>query len=682
MKAGRKRMERQIPKIVGPWLAGLYDRDRLVARVANDGLSSFLNSPEKVAMLWNKCQQQILQFALGAIRETKDSLSDERSTTPEDAEAKYFRVLGAALSLVLGLLQKLGSDDTLKFEDSYAEFLNEDVVWKCINAGDSSVRKSACQLLQVCLQQKKAVLEDKMARLKKVLISEGLKANHTGSAAAFTKALHSFTEAFPAVWESSAGDKKTPVSRLNHFVEKGSQGSEVKYWEHLQALLQRIPAQLISLDAAISLAKSMRSGISSREEPRSNAALAWGCYLQTSRTFMSRFPVVSDQVTFAKDALFPLVEHYLHPAATGASVWTIPASSAPIIVEGCYAITTESAPAAVSSAAEERWMQLGQDFCSRITNSLPEVSREFQKSQDLIAEEGRRWFSLIGQIQKTKAKSSPSSTETALDPAAVEIFSCCVDVLSKRNLKPFGAAKTIYYMGDLTAYLESNKSVSDKLYTFLLHIGKEQLDLVLRSQARLDLLASVQLYAKAPSLQQKYESLWDIWSSQLLQISPSSVASPSLAVLIANEKAASFSRRKDEVQKYIIGTTLQSLGNTTDNFHLLESSLRYGALTLESVKAITVGIMEHLHNGDSGLEKALSGLDILSRQGASLLSEDDDLYLSLVTQLLSLAETPESIVSSKARELHQLLDRQKDGKKPTSSIVRINLDGADHQSLE
>jgi hypothetical protein len=93
MKSARKRFERHLPKIVAAWLAGLYDRDRVVARAASDGLTSFLNTPEKVLAFWNKCQAQILDFAIEAIQETQDTLSDERSTTAEDSEAKYFRVV-------------------------------------------------------------------------------------------------------------------------------------------------------------------------------------------------------------------------------------------------------------------------------------------------------------------------------------------------------------------------------------------------------------------------------------------------------------------------------------------------------------------------------------------------------------------------------------------------------------
>ncbi|MBE3044646.1 hypothetical protein IMZ48_19215, partial [Candidatus Bathyarchaeota archaeon] len=334
MRSARKRMERRLPTVVGPWLSGLHDRDRLVSRAATSGVTSLLNNPEKVALFWRKCQPQILEFATSAIRETQDSLSDERSTTPEDAEAKYFRVLGAALALVLGLLKTLKSEDREKFAESYREFLREDVVWKCINVGDPSVRKAACQLLEKCLEDREPVLEEKMARLKKALIADGLKSNHVGSAVSFVKVLSSFTQAYPDVWRAAPGDKKTPVSRLGLFVEKGSQGSQGDYWESLEALIKNIPTDVMSLDAATSLARSMRAGITGREEPRLHAATAWTSYLRVAKYLMGVLPSDDDKAAFAADSLAPLVEHYLHPGAPGASSnWIVPGPSASAVIE-------------------------------------------------------------------------------------------------------------------------------------------------------------------------------------------------------------------------------------------------------------------------------------------------------------------------------------------------------------
>ena len=146
----------------------------------------------------------------------------------------------------------------------------------------------------------------------------------------------------------------------------------------------------------------------------------------------------------------------------------------------------------------------------RVANSLPEVSRDYQKSQEAIAEEGARWFTLIGQVQRTKAGHG-----TRLDAPAAEIVSCCVDILSRRNLKPFGAAKTLRHMAESTMYLGSNAQITNTLFNFLLESGSEQMGLVLKAQSKLDLVACVQAFADKAASQ--YEKLWKTWATSLLK---------------------------------------------------------------------------------------------------------------------------------------------------------------------
>ena len=99
-----------MPKIVGAWLCGLYDNDKLVTRAARDSFSQVFPNEEKQQNVWKLCQSSILEYCRDAIfKESTRTLSDERTTSPDDAEAKYARVVGSAISVVtqtLGTLSK------------------------------------------------------------------------------------------------------------------------------------------------------------------------------------------------------------------------------------------------------------------------------------------------------------------------------------------------------------------------------------------------------------------------------------------------------------------------------------------------------------------------------------------------------------------------------------------------
>lgn len=102
-----KRIARYLPKVIGAWLAGLYDNDRPVHRTAVDSFTRVFSSDEKRLGVWNIYQSSILDFVDDVIlQQTPQTLSDERTVKPDDAVAKHARVVGTALMLfnrILGL---------------------------------------------------------------------------------------------------------------------------------------------------------------------------------------------------------------------------------------------------------------------------------------------------------------------------------------------------------------------------------------------------------------------------------------------------------------------------------------------------------------------------------------------------------------------------------------------------
>ena len=96
-----------MPNVVGPWLAGSYDNDRSVSRAAQESLRQVFPSDEKMSHLWRLYQASIIEFASDAInKENVNTLSDERTTSPDDATAKHARVVATSMLLVTHLIGK------------------------------------------------------------------------------------------------------------------------------------------------------------------------------------------------------------------------------------------------------------------------------------------------------------------------------------------------------------------------------------------------------------------------------------------------------------------------------------------------------------------------------------------------------------------------------------------------
>lgn len=98
-------MAKKMPTVLASWVAGLYDNDKSVSRAANEAFRQVFSSEEKRVNVWRVYQSSILQYTRNVIvKESIATLSDERTISPDDASAKYFRVAGAAVMMVTNLL--------------------------------------------------------------------------------------------------------------------------------------------------------------------------------------------------------------------------------------------------------------------------------------------------------------------------------------------------------------------------------------------------------------------------------------------------------------------------------------------------------------------------------------------------------------------------------------------------
>ncbi|TEA14345.1 E3 ubiquitin-protein ligase listerin [Colletotrichum sidae] len=678
MKSARKRMEKHVPKIVGTWLAGLSDKDRGVARAARDGTASFLNSPEKEALFWKKCQTQILTYASDAIQETRDTLSDERSTTPDDAEAKHLRVVGASLSLVLGLLHRLQSADIEKEEEAYENFFAEEKVWKSVTLPDSSVRKLACQLLGICLDRRSDSVAAQISRLKKNFIAEGLKTSQAGSAVDYVLVLTKLTKKYPVIWKTSS-EKKTPISRFNGFLEKGSQASSVKYWEHLDQLVAVIPSEHFTAEASNSALKSLRTGITNREEPRFNAPTAWACYVRMAKYFLSNIPPGEERASLVKDSLLPLLDHFLFPTPE-TSAWDIPGAGRLAVLGDIFTVAADSSAPDLAQVTTERLDSLSIAFCTRISNSLPEVSQGYEKSQEAIASEGDRWFTLVGQVQ-TKTKSSATGPAQLLLAPSKAIITCSLNLLADRNLKPFGAAGILYNVGKNAPRVWEEVDAAQALESFLCSQGRDRIDVLMKARSAADLLSCVTILGSLQGQDAAYASIWKIWVDALLALPDEKLAINGIERLIANAHASALSKSHDSLQGFLQTKCSATARGETDFWGLFEAAIGNDAITEATSKKLVDDSIASLSHDKQNSTHSLRALEIIANNKPGLLSKDEPTHMAVVAELLGLAELNDGAVSSRAISLRALLEQPTDGTSPLVSIIQRNIEDAGPQSL-
>ncbi|KAK3352212.1 hypothetical protein B0T25DRAFT_500101 [Lasiosphaeria hispida] len=668
LKSSGKRMEKRIPSLVGAWLAGSFERDRAVSRAATEGLSSFLDTPEKETRFWVRCKTQILDYAREAIQETPDTLSDERSSTKEDSEAKYYRVVGGSLSLVINLLAKAPFEQV---QDDLDRYLSVDTLWPLAAAEDNFVRRALYQLLQILLAKQPEFLRPRLGQIGRVLVSDSLKSSQAGSATDLVKVLTKLTQTFPEVW----GSKTHPLQRLRPFVEKGSQGGSATYWQELDALLSALSPKTPSLEIAGSFLKSLRTGISSRQEPRAHAMPAWGAYINAFERFLGG---LAPDVKFVQNNLYPLTRQYLHPTPE-LSAWTSPVTGP--LFPRAWKMAISHPDAEIRKSAEEGWQKLQSSFLSRMNNSLPEVSQDFQKSQQAVATEGDHWFTLaatiLGQCSKAEELSSAASVlRDIITTSSLQVMSDALELLSRRNYKPFGVASVLQ-----SAFKKCPELCNDEKFISALFPleSPEQLKILVTSPSFpylvpcLDQLSHIQ-----PG---RFPDIWTAVVDSALQSNPATFL-PVVKQLVSIPASTAPAHKHEKLQSFLSFNWLACANGSGSplSWDLSGATLSFDAIDDSSMAAIIANLVDHLTAAED-YGPALRALELIILKKPALVSQGEDAHVALITKLLSLTELSDKGVSEKAASLQALLDQESTGDRPVVGIIQRSLEEAGQSSL-
>lgn len=141
-----------MPQVVGPWVSGANDPDKVVAGSAQSSLRRVFPTPEKLGSIGKIYQRPLLAYSKDAIlQETVQSLSDERTVSPDDAEAKYGRVVASNLLVIANLITELPTEELRKQQELYEDILSDHKLWDFGSHSDASVRRSLYRLLRACI---------------------------------------------------------------------------------------------------------------------------------------------------------------------------------------------------------------------------------------------------------------------------------------------------------------------------------------------------------------------------------------------------------------------------------------------------------------------------------------------------------------------------------------------------
>ena len=671
-------MARHMPKVVASWVAGQYDNDKSVSRAADEAFRRVFNSEEKMKNVWRLYQISILEYARDVVvKETAHTLSDERTTSPDDSSAKYSRVVSASIMMVMNLMETVSEVDIEKSQTLLKEYLDEEKLWTFASDSDASVRRALYRLLGTILAKYKDTLNP--STISASVLMSGLNATQSGSALDFAKVLALLSVEIPDVWTTyyPGSGKKSAANRLCHFLKKGSQGGPPDFWSQIAQILPSLPLSILTKfadgekESLTSVLSALHEGLNSKDEPRGNRFAAWSAYLTASDLTLSSLSDVASRRRILISSILPILVQYIKPSSENSRWAVASAQGDTVCVRACdQAILQDTA------SFQEEWNALSNTIIEDLKTSLPEQAKDYARSQDSLSAEANRWYCLQSALLKGDGQETKA---TIFKHTVTSEISSMISVLKARIGKPYGVAAALEMsIQNIPEIVLSDEGCKGELLRF----ANENLPNLLFSPSAKYLVRILNDLDDSCDVGRSYDRC-----VQVLGEAPDS-ASKSIALqcFVSSPRLAT----TDSLLAMVVAGSNQAMNND----ELMSWNVVMAAISNPvAPKSLTDDVLANMTEGlsiDSKESPGLHGLELTMKHNSGKLTQfaRSSKGSSLISKLLLLAESPDEGIAQRARStsttIEQALEAQGDVGQTTKSLIEIikrGLDTAEATSL-
>ncbi|XHG07096.1 hypothetical protein AWENTII_010256 [Aspergillus wentii] len=675
-----KRIARYLPKVVGAWLAGLYDNDRPVQRSAVESFTRVFSTDEKRNSVWKIYQSSVLDFADDVIlQQTPLTLSDERTVKPDDAEAKYARVAGTALLLFNRILGTSSHEDLQKNLPAIESLLGSKSLFAFCYHEDPFVRRSVYTLLRSAVSKEPEELDWKI--ISAAVIGKSLHISQIGSASDLSECLLQATSARPQLWTDDYTGKSSSSKRLLQYIQKGSQGGSGSFWPNLAQLLQVIPLQAlaktesqstvaeggISLPSAIALTEAFQEGLNSREEPRQNQLVGWKSYIDTG-IWLATLLSQDDKQQFIEGRLSPLLEQYVK-AEPDLARWSLPAPSAEAICAD-YIITLVKND--YERELELLWTRLSDGVLESVKLSSPEQSKDFRMSQDAICAQAKRLLTLeAAALARSTDVDHEPRISSVFEKTGLPLLENCLQVLQTRNGKPYGAAAVV------EETINNNSPIARRSEELLKFVQNDAPELLFSPSA--DRLTAIILSCRSwDGFGTSFEKIVE----RVIQLGPEQSNADVLKKLLSTLDFKEIDD-KNGLNALIMRALDRACKGNPSYWPIVIAALQNQTSRGELTDSIFLSIIESLSTENIVFD-ALHGLSQLATSAPTAVREfQNGAHGSkLAGKLLYLTESPSEEVANLAESLIKTLKETSVSETSTKSSLEILRHGFDHVTEE
>lgn len=556
------------------------------------------------------------------------------------------------------------------------EFLKKKEVWKFASDPDPYIRLAVYRLATATFAKSTDSVDLRM--ISDNVLTSSLNITQAGSALSYVTTLALLTSKSPDIWTQyySGSGKKSAVRKLCQFLRRGSQGGPPEYWGQINTIIQHLPtsvilpelegdseimkAQELGTPVELPLLEALRGGITSKEEPKDHHSAAWNTYLDVCSRLLKQSPSQNYRDHLAKSSIAPLVFAFVIGNPVDLE-WTVLGSNQlSISVRAFYQVLHVSL-----EIFQDQWRRLSSQIIENFQRSLPEQSKDYKASQDLISGQIGRWYKL----QSTILKEQDSEVIRSLISTSLESeIKASTSTLRERNGKPYSAAAILVNATELLPDLLRNSHQAKELVVEFSH--EDVPKLLLSSSAALlitalgrleDIISVCSIYEAAirdlrdaPESSAKSTALAGFVSSPFLA---KSTKSDALTVLV--KESLDMAKHGDESRWNLV---MAALGNPDAPRNLTDELLADMTNSLSIEEDITA---------------CLEGLQLTIQQNARVMKDfaQSQHGPNILSKLLFLAESPDITIREKAQTLsttiEAMLSNGEGSNRVTDSIIEI-----------
>ena len=581
----------------------------------------------------------------------------------------------------------LSTSELQRDEELYRELLHSERIWKLASYQDASVRKSIYRLLAAVLSRSDLVMLDYTV-ISSCLLQDALHIDQTGSAYEMAKLLAQLSSVCPEVWTKhyTGSSKKSATKRLCQFLGKGSQGGPPDFWQQITTIFRYIPSEILWTDqgsasnddsdskaSEIPVLMAMHDGINRKDEHRSNQSEAWRAFLSAVGLSLEFKSEEKYKEQIMKEFLVPIANQYVSPTAEGV-LWSAQGNNRESICSHAMMMVLCRSP----KTFERTWKRLSLEFLQALQTSLPEQSKDYGKSQEIIVLMARRWYSLQANLRNDMIF---DDIRLIFEETLASEMKTAVEVLKTRNGKPYSAAATLSISTNLVPESTNNIfGTMDMLLTFARN-DLPQLLLSPSSPYLIDLLHNLRA---EPNIQGTYQTCIHV----LTNVPDSSVKIKTFRSLISSPWL--WQADTSETLISVIKESLKkALHGHKDYWPLVTAAVENPVVPRKLTDEILSSMTDSLSIDDE-TPGALYGFELVTKQNEAVMEQfrSSRKGATLLSRLLYLGESSDPEAAQEAQKLaltiRGLLSREGTSELARDSMIEIiktGLGSADSTTL-